>query len=98
MTDSTDLMNPNAASAALTDLATMLESGATLLEVNSIQQRAEALRRVFQVARADAVWQNRFCAQRVLSMCRMGEMLSEADLHKGGATECRKTPDRGGGV
>jgi hypothetical protein len=88
----TDLMNPSAASAALAELATMLDSATTLLEVNSIQRKAEALRRVLEVARADALWQNRFCAQRCRSMLKLGAMLSEADLHKGGRPSANEKP------
>jgi hypothetical protein len=97
MADSTDLTNPTAASAALAELNSMLENAPTLLEVNSIQQRAEALRRVLQVAKADALWQNRFCAQRLKSMWRMGEMLAGADLHKGGRPSAEKPLTEGEG-
>ena len=57
-----DLMTPTAAATALADLSNMLESATTLFAVNTIQQKAEALRRVLQVTHADALWQNRFCA------------------------------------
>jgi len=82
-----DLMTPTAAATALADLSNMLESATTLFAVNTIQQKAEALRRVLQVTHADALWQNRFCAQRLKSMLRMGEISSPRRT-------CTKAADR----